>query len=97
MSWPDSTIIVPVSVCHRGSYAETYSRFIQRKVLTPNDFTDLEAIRLRLAFYEELSNQSPTPFRWKFDRTQLTTLLSKIEARHMALADVQCNYQEAAA
>src|SRR5262245_46736559 len=27
-SWPASTITVPVSVCHRGSYAETYSRFI---------------------------------------------------------------------
>jgi Homeodomain-like domain len=47
---------------------------IQRKVLTPNDLTDLEAIRLRLAFDEELSHQSPTPFRWKFDRTKLTTL-----------------------
>ena len=65
--------------------------------MTPNDFTDLEAIRLRLAFYEELSNQSPTPFRWKFDRTKLTTLLAKIEARHMALADAQCTYQKEAA
>jgi DDE superfamily endonuclease len=46
----------------------------QRKVLTPNDFADLEAIRLRLAVYEELSNQSPTPFQWKFDRTKLTVL-----------------------
>jgi hypothetical protein len=27
-SWPDSTIITPVSVCHHGSYAETYSKFI---------------------------------------------------------------------
>ena len=34
---------------------------IQRKVLTPNDFADLDALRLRLAFYEELSNQSPEP------------------------------------
>ena len=76
---------------------QVYFSIIQRKVLTPNDFADLEAIRLRLAFYEELSNQSPTPFRWKFDRTTLTTLLAKIEARHMALADAQCNYQEEAA
>ena len=70
---------------------------IPRKVLTPNDFAAWEAIRLRLACYEALSNQSPTPFRWKFDRTKLTTLLAKIEARHMALADAQCNYQEEAA
>jgi transposase len=95
----DSRIILVHTPVHASwlNQVEIYFSIIQRKVLTPNDFTDLEAIRLRLAFYEELSNQSPTPFRWKFDRTQLTTLLSKIEARHMALADVQCNYQEAAA
>src|SRR5215510_2307112 len=28
MSWRDSTITALVSVCHHGSYAETYSRFI---------------------------------------------------------------------
>jgi hypothetical protein len=68
---------------------EIYFSIIQRKVLTPNDFADLEAIRLRLALYEELSNQSPTPFQWKFDRTKLAALLTKIEARQMALADTQ--------
>jgi hypothetical protein len=61
-------------------------------VLTPNDFDDLEAIRLRLALYEELSNQNPTPFQWKFDRTKLTALLAKIKARQMALADTQFTY-----
>jgi hypothetical protein len=40
---------------------EIYFSIIQRKVLTPNDFADLDAIRLRLAWYEELSNQRPTP------------------------------------
>ena len=48
---------------------EIYFSIIQRKVLTPNDFANLEAVRLRLALYEDLSNQSPTPFQWKFDRT----------------------------
>jgi hypothetical protein len=51
-----------------------YCSIIQRKVLTPNDFADLEALRLRLALYEELSNQHPTPFQWKFDRAKLTAL-----------------------
>ncbi len=76
---------------------EIYFSIIQRKVLTPNDFADLEAIRLRLAFYEALSNQSPTPFQWKFDRTKLATLLAKIEARRMALADAQYPCLEEAA
>ena len=76
---------------------EIYFSIIQRKVLTPNDFADLEAVRLRLTLYEELSNQNPRPFQWKFDRTQLTALLAKIEARQRALADAQFPYLEKAA
>jgi hypothetical protein len=49
----------------------------------------LEALQLRLALDEELSNQNPTPFQWKFDRAKLTALLAKIEARQRALADAR--------
>jgi DDE superfamily endonuclease len=70
---------------------------IPRKVLTPNDFADLEAIRLRLACYDELANQHPTPLQWKCDRTKLTALFAKIEARHMVLAEAQLNCLEEAA
>jgi hypothetical protein len=76
---------------------EIYFSIIQRKVLTHNDFADLEAVRLRLALYEGLSNQSPTPFQWKFDRTKLATLLAKIEAHHTRLTAVQLNGSEEAA
>jgi DDE superfamily endonuclease len=70
---------------------------IQRKVLTPNDFANLEAVQLRLAWYEDLSNQCPTPFQWKFDRIQLTTLLAKIEAHQTRLAAAQLHRSEEAA
>lgn len=95
----DSRIILVHTPVHASwlNQVEIYFSIIQRKVLTPNDFADLEAIRLRLALYEELSNQSPTPFQWKFDRTKLTALLAKIEARQMALADAQFNWLEEAA
>src|SRR6516165_3715752 len=33
MSWRDSTIIAPVSVCHRVSYAERYSRYKCRQLI----------------------------------------------------------------
>lgn len=62
---------------------------IQRKVLTPNDFADLEALRLRRALYENLSNQSPKPFAWKFDRAKLVALLVKIEAHEKFVAQAQ--------
>jgi hypothetical protein len=87
----DSRIILVHTPVHASwlNQVEIYFSIIQRKVLTPNDFADLETIRLRLALYEELSNQHPTPFQWKFDRTKLTALLAKIEARQRALAAAQ--------
>jgi hypothetical protein len=39
-----------------------------------------------LALYEELTNQDPTPFKWKFDRHKLAALLTKIEAHEKFLA-----------
>jgi len=95
----DSRIILVHTPVHASglNQVEIYFSIIQRKVLTPNDFADLEAIRLRLAWYEELSNQSPTPFQWKFDRTKLTALLAKIEARQIALADARLTCLEEAA
>ena len=90
----DSRIILVHTPVHASwlNQVEIYFSIIQRKVLTPNDFADLAAIRLRLALYEELSNQNPTPFQWKFDRTKLTALLAKIEARQRALADARLAY-----
>jgi hypothetical protein len=87
----DSRIILVHTPIHASwlNQVEIYFSIIQRKVLTPNDFADLAALRLRLALYEELSNQHPTPFQWKFDRTKLTALLAKIEARQRALADAR--------
>jgi len=95
----DSRIILVHTPVHASwlNQVEIYFSIIQRKVLTPNDFADLEAIRLRLALYEELSNQNPMPFQWKFDRAKLTALLAKLEARQRALADARLNCLEEAA
>jgi hypothetical protein len=68
---------------------ELYFSIIQRKVLPPNDVADVQALRLRLALYEALSNQQPTPFQWKFNRAKLAQLLAKIEAHEKFLIDGQ--------
>ena len=56
---------------------EIYFSIIQRKVLTPNDFANVGAIRLRLALYEQLSNRTPKPFAWKFTRQDLLNWLKR--------------------
>ena len=63
---------------------------IQRKVLTPNDFTGLDQIRDRLAAFETRYNAIARPFTWKFTRTDLHDLLCRIDVHdktgHHALA-----------
>jgi hypothetical protein len=82
----DSRLILVHTPVHASwlNQVEIYFSIVRRKVLTPNDFSDLGAIRLRLALYEELSNRNPAPFQWEFNRAKLTTLLTKIEARERA-------------
>jgi hypothetical protein len=95
----DARIMVVQTPVHASwlNQVEISFSIIQRKVLPPNDFADLEALRLRLAVSEELSHQHPTPFQWKFDRTKLTALFAKIEARQRALADAQLHCLKEAA
>ena len=79
----DRRIILVHTPVHASwlNQVEIYFSIIQRKVLTPNDFADLDAVQVRLALYEKLSNQNPSPFAWKFNRQQLADLLARIEAR----------------
>jgi DDE superfamily endonuclease len=63
---------------------EIYFSIIQRKVLTPNDFPNLDAIRLRLALYEELTNRQPKPFARKFTRHDLTDWLKRASPHFLA-------------
>lgn len=60
---------------------EIYFSKIQRKVLTPNDFASLEEVEQRLHLYEELTNQNPCPFNWKFDRAKLTRFLDRLHQK----------------
>jgi DDE superfamily endonuclease len=63
---------------------EIYFSIIQRKVLTPNDFATLEAVRVRLALYEELSNRTPRPFAWKFTRQDMLAWLKRASPHFLA-------------
>jgi len=57
---------------------EIYFSIIQRKVLTPNDFASLAEVEQRLRLYEQLTNRQPRPFDWRFNRTALQVLLTKL-------------------
>ena len=82
----DRRIILVHTPVHASwlNQVEIYFSIIQRKVLTPNDFANLDAIRLRLALYEELSNRQPKPFAWKFTRNDLTNWLKRASRHFLA-------------
>ncbi len=82
----DKRIILVHTPVHASwlNQVEIYFSIIQRKVLTPNDFANLDAIQLRLALYEELSNKRPKPFAWKFTRKDLMDWLKRASPHFMA-------------
>ena len=45
---------------------EIYFSVVQRKVVSPNDFTDLNGVVKRLTNFETHYNQAAKPFKWKF-------------------------------
>ena len=66
---------------------EIYFSVIQRKVLTPNDFTSLQEVAQRLLAFQELYEQIAKPFEWKFTRVDLQNLMNKLnQAQPVALA-----------
>lgn len=82
----DKRIILVHTPVHASwlNQVEIYFSIIQRKVLTPNDFASLDAVRLRLALYEQLSNRSPRPFAWKFTRQDLLNWLKRASPHFLA-------------
>ncbi|MET7666205.1 hypothetical protein ABZS99_47255 [Streptomyces sp. NPDC005463] len=56
---------------------------MQRKVVSPNDFTDLDEIRNRLRAFEDRYNATAQPFQWRFTTSDLDDLLARLD-RHTA-------------
>ena len=80
--WYANAVLVPTPV-HASwlNQVEIYFSLIQRKVLTPNDFADLQEVELRLRLYEELTNRDPRPFDWTFTRYDLFNLLQRLACK----------------
>jgi hypothetical protein len=82
----DKRIVLVHTPIHASwlNQVEIYFSIIQRKALTPNDFESLEAVRVRLFLYEELSNRTPKPFAWKFNRQDLLKWLKRASPHFLA-------------
>jgi transposase len=60
---------------------EVYFSVIQRKLLTPDDFEDLDELAAQILAFEKHYNDAARPFDWRFTRPDLNQLLTRIR-RH---------------
>ena len=60
---------------------EIYFSVVQRKVVQPNDFTDLAQVGDRLRAFEDRYNATAQPFQWRFTTSDLDDLLARLD-RH---------------
>ena len=58
---------------------EIYFSIVQRKVLTPNDFTSLTEVEVRLLGFQEYYQSLARPFVWQFTRADLADLMRKLD------------------
>ena len=63
---------------------EIYFSVVQRKVVTPNDFSDLAEVRNRLAAFQEHYNLAARPFNWTYTTNDLNDLLDRLAAHDAA-------------
>ena len=65
---------------------EIYFSIVQRKVLTPYDFSSLAELEQRLLAFQCHDEPTASPFKWTFTRRDLHTLLAKIANQRLAPA-----------
>jgi transposase len=58
---------------------EIYFSIVQRKVLIPNDLTDLAEVEQRLLGFQRRYEQTAVPFAWRYTRADLDRLLRRLD------------------
>ncbi|MGW8800727.1 IS630 family transposase [Streptomyces sp. NPDC055775] len=69
---------------------EIFFSVVQRKVVAPNDFTDLGQIRDQLRAFEDRYNATARPFQWKFTTSDLDDLLTRLDRHTLDLQEESC-------
>jgi hypothetical protein len=77
--WPNLRLVhLPVHASWLNQIEIDFS-VVQRKVVTPNDFTHLAEVEARLLAFQHRYEQTAAPFDWHFTRSDLDRLLRRLE------------------
>jgi hypothetical protein len=81
--WPNAVLIhTPVHASWLNQ-VEIFFSIVQRKVLTPNDFSSLAELEQRLLEFQHHYERTAAPFKWAFTRSDLRALLVKIATKRL--------------
>ncbi|WP_424441084.1 hypothetical protein [Microbacterium sp.] len=65
---------------------EIYFSIVQRKVVGPQDFPDLDTLEQRLLAFQHRYNTTAIPFDWRFGRAALHDLLHRVNQHEQTAA-----------
>jgi transposase len=84
-AWPTATLIhLPIHASWLNQI-EIYFSIVQRKVIKPANFTNLDAIEQRLLSFEVRYNATARPFNWRYTKADMNAYLDRL-ATHEPLA-----------
>ena len=78
-TWPNLILVHTPVHASWVNQAEIYFSVAQRKVLTPNNFPDLDTLQQTLLAFGRRYEQIATPFEWKFTRADLDRLVHRLD------------------
>ena len=84
--WPNALLVHPPVHASWINQIEIYFSIVQRKELTPNDFSSLSQLEQCLMDFQKRYEQTASPFQWTFTRNDLCALLGKLQPRAAAAA-----------
>ena len=84
--WPNALLVHTPIHASWINQIEIYFSIVQRKVLTPNDFSSLSHLEDCLMDFQKRYEQTASPFKWTYTRQDLCALLAKLQPRAAAAA-----------
>lgn len=85
--WPNIVLVhLPVHASWLNQI-EIYFSILQRKVLTPNNFSSLETLTKTIINFEKRYEEIAKPFEWKFTRADLSAMLAKLSQKSIPMAN----------
>lgn len=86
-AWPTARLVhLPLHASWLNQIEIVFS-IIQRKVIKPADFADLDTLADRLIRFTDRYNETATPFDWRFTTSDLHAMLERIDVATTATHD----------